>query len=281
MTATIIASRQNSRIKQVVRLRERTFRDRCQRLLIEGYRELCRALDGDHSPETVYFCTALFQGGNEPDLLQRCRERGAELVECTAPVFEKISYRDRPEGLLAVALPVGRSLAELPDAEDALVLVAESIEKPGNLGTMLRSAEAAGATAVIVCDPRTDLNNPNVVRASLGTLFTMPVAVDANAAVYDWLCGRGFRILAATPHSEEAYDQALMTGKTALLLGAEQYGLSDFWLSHAHQRIRIPMAGYADSLNVAAAATILLFEAIRQRRSTTARNTAAPPSSLT
>ncbi len=250
----------------MVRLRERSFRERQGRMLIEGYRELCRALDGGHRVLTVFFCPAMFQGGNEPALLQRCREQGAELLECSPPVFEKISYRDRPEGLLATAPPAGRELDTLPDSGNALVLIAENIEKPGNLGSMLRTADAAGATAVIVCDPCTDINNPNVVRSSIGLLFTLPVAVAEQAAVYRWLCRRGFRVLAATPHAAIAYDCIDMTGKTALLLGSEQYGLSDFWLQHVHQCARIPMAGCADSLNVAAAAAILLFEAVRQRR---------------
>lgn len=262
----LIASRQNSRIKEIVRLRDRSFRERRGRMLIEGYREIRRALDGEHRLETLYYCPAMFQGGNETALISRCRQNGAVAVECTAPVFEKISYRDRPEGLLAVAPSVGCALENLPDPDDSLLLVAEAIEKPGNLGTMLRTADAAGATAVVVCDPRTDLNNPNVVRASLGTLFTMPVAVADCQTVHAWLHDRGYRSLAATPHAVADYARVCMTGKTALLLGAEQYGLSDFWLHHADQNIRIPMAGHADSLNVAAAATILLFEAVRQRR---------------
>lgn len=267
--ALVITSRQNPRIKEIVRLRDRTFRDRRGRMLVEGYRELCRALDGRHRLECLYFCPSMFQGGNEPALIRRCREQGVVPFECTAPVFEKISYRDRPEGLLAVAFPAGYSIDNLPDSDDGLILVTEAIEKPGNLGTMLRTADAAGATAVMVCDPRTDINNPNVVRASLGTLFTLPVAVGDSAAVYRWLGDHGYRILAATPHAETDYDRVCMTGKTALLLGAEQYGLSDFWLQHADRNLRIPMAGYADSLNVAAAATILLFEAVRQRRQKT------------
>ena len=261
-----ITSRQNPRIKQLVKLRERSYRDRSGRMLIEGYRELCRALDGKHFPDCVYYCVSMFQGGNENALLERCRAAGAALIECSVSVFEKISYRDRPEGLLATAEAAGLRLADVPDPADALVLVAEAIEKPGNLGTMLRTADAAGVSAVIVCDPRTDINNPNVVRASLGTLFTMPVAVGDGQTVHAWLHERGYRMLAATPHTVNDYDRVCMTGKTALLLGAEQYGLSAFWLRHADQKIRIPMAGYADSLNVAAAATILLFEAVRQRR---------------
>lgn len=235
-------------------------------MLIEGYREMCRALDGGHFLETVYFCPGLFQGSNEPALLERCREKGAELIECAVPVFEKISYRDRSEGLMAVAPPAGVPLKAIPDPVDALVLVVEAIEKPGNLGTMLRTADAAGVAAVIVCDPCTDINNPNVVRASLGTLFTMPVAVGDKSAVHQWLREREFIILAASPHATADYDRVSLTGKTALLLGAEQYGLSEFWMQNAHKTIRIPMAGYADSLNVSAAATILLFEAVRQRR---------------
>ena len=262
----VITSPQNPRVKTVVKLRQRSHRDELGLMLIEGYRELKRAVDSGHLPSAVFFCPALFQGKNETPLLARCREAGAETLECTGDVFRKISYRDRPEGLLGLAPQIRRSLDSLQLPPAPLIVVAEAIEKPGNLGTILRSADAAGVAAVVVCDQCTDINNPNVVRASIGTLFTVPVAEASSAEALDWLRANGIRILAATPHAEIEYTAADLTNGTAIVVGAEQYGLSAAWMDRADLRVRIPMLGQADSLNVAAATTILLYEAVRQRR---------------
>jgi RNA methyltransferase, TrmH family len=188
-----------------------------------------------------------------------------ELIACTPPVFEKMAYRERPEGLLAVGPQVRRTLGDLALPPHALVIVAEAIEKPGNLGTILRSADAAGVRAVIVCDRCTDLHNPNVVRASTGMIFSVPVVETTGAEALAFLRARGFSILAATPHTDKLHTDVDLTGDVALVMGTEQYGLSDTWMQAADLRVRIPMLGQADSLNVAAATTILLFEAVRQR----------------
>jgi TrmH family RNA methyltransferase len=145
------------------------------------------------------------------------------------------------------------------------VIVTEAIEKPGNLGTVLRTADAAGAAAVIVCDRTTDVHNPNVVRASTGALFTVPVAEATSEEALAFLKKRGFRILAATPHAEKLHSEVDLTGGVAIALGAEQYGLTAKWMDGADLRVRIPMLGVADSLNVSSAATILAYEAVRQR----------------
>ena len=263
----IVSSLANTRVKQVIKLRQRSHRDDEGRMLIEGYRELKRALDNGHPVSVLFFCRGWWQGQNEESLVQRSRESGAELVECTEAVFAKMSYRDRPEGLLAVAPQVRRALASLAPPADALVIVAEAIEKPGNLGTILRSADAAGACAVIVCDRCTDVNNPNVVRASIGTLFALPVVECSSAEALEWLKRERFRIVATSPHAEELYSDVDLTGRVAFVVGAEQYGLSDRWLREAGTNVRMPMLGQADSLNVASATTILLYEAVRQRRS--------------
>jgi TrmH family RNA methyltransferase len=262
----LISSLQNPRVKAVVGLRQRSDRDERGEMIIEGYRELKRALDNRHLPKTLFHCPALFMGTNEPALIEQARQDGAEILECTAPVFEKMSYRDRPEGLLAIAPQVRHTLADLHVPDHPLIVVAEAIEKPGNLGTILRTADAAGVHAVIVCDRCTDINNPNVVRSSIGTLFSLPVVEASTAETLAWLRARKVQILAATPHTEfEYYDVDLRSG-TAIVVGTEQYGLSDQWMSQADLKVRIPMLGQADSLNVAAATTILLYEAVRQRR---------------
>lgn len=261
-----ITSLQNPRVKTVVGLRQRSDRDARGEMIVEGYRELKRALDNRHWPTTVFYSPPHFIGENEPALIDRARQAGAEILECAPAVFEKMSYRDRPEGLLAVAPQVRHRLEELTVPDTPLLVVAEAIEKPGNLGTILRTADAAGVHAVIVCDRCTDINNPNVVRSSIGTLFSLPVVEASSADTLAWLRARRIRILAATPHTEfEYYDVDLREG-TAVVVGTEQHGLSDQWMTQADLKVRIPMLGQADSLNVAAATTILLYEAVRQRR---------------
>lgn len=262
-----ITSLQNPRVKDVVKLGRRPHRDEAGLLVVEGYRELRRAVANGWKPNALFYCPPLYLGHNEPEVVESCRRAGAELFECAESVFCKMAYRDRPEGLLATGPQVRWKLAELaPKTPAPLLVIAEAIEKPGNLGTLLRSADAAGADAVLVCDPTTDINNPNVVRASIGTLFSLPVVEAAPEEALAWLRARGIRVLAATPHAEQDYTQADMTGGTAVVVGSEQYGLKTFWMEHADLKVRIPMLGQADSLNVSAAATILLYEAVRQRR---------------
>ncbi len=260
-----ITSLANPRVKRAVKLRQRSHRDAFGLFLIEGYREIKRALDNDHPLVELFYAPTLFQGTNEPELIARCVAAGAELLECPAPVFAKLSYRDRPDGLLAVAPQRPRTLAQLDPPANALLLVAEAIEKPGNLGTILRSADAAGVHGVLVCDRCTDIFNPNVVRASIGTLFSVPVVETTTADALAWLAGRGVRVLAAMPDAPCHYDAVDLTGPVAIVVGTEQYGLSQAWAAAAHTRVRIPMLGQADSLNVASATTILLYEAQRQR----------------
>ena len=234
-------------------------------MIIEGYREVKRALDNHHMPTTLFFCKELFQGHNEPSILDRCLQAQADVLECTQAVFAKLSYRDRPDGLLALAPQVHSSLESLELPANPLIVIAESIEKPGNLGTILRTAEAAGATGVIVADPTTDPFNPNVVRASLGTLFLIPLAVTATQDALDWLQSRSIRSVATTPEAAIAYYMVDLTGPVALVIGSEQYGLSGAWINGADERVVIPTPGSVDSLNAAMAAGILLFEAVRQR----------------
>lgn len=266
MQPTRLTSLQNPRVKAVVALRQRSDRDAQNVMLIEGYRELKRALDNQYHPNAVFFCADLFMGSNEPALIERSRLAGAEVFECTKPVFEKMSYRDRPEGLLAVGPQIRRTLSDLRLPTNPLIVVAESIEKPGNLGTILRTSDAAGVHAVIVCDRCTDINNPNVVRSSIGTIFSIPVVEASTEETLAWLHANNIHILAATPHTDFEYYSVDLRPGTAIVVGTEQYGLSDVWMNEADLKVRIPMLGQADSLNVAAATTILLYEAVRQRR---------------
>jgi TrmH family RNA methyltransferase len=260
-----IQSPANPRVKAVVKLRQRSHRGELGLMIIEGCREIERAVANRHVPSELFVCRELFAGTQEPELVERCRQAGAEILECAPEVFRKMAYRERPEGLLAIAPQVRHKLDELTFPDPALLVIAEAVEKPGNLGTILRSADAAGAHAVIVCDRCTDINNPNVVRASLGTLFTVPVVEAATADTLAWLQRKGIRIVAATPHADALYTAADLTQPVAIVLGTEQRGLSPAWLERADIRLRIPMLGQVDSLNVAAAAALLLYEAVRQR----------------
>ena len=260
-----IASTANPRVKALVRLRDRRERDQTGLFLIEGYRELRRAVAGGVTLAEVWCCASLYLGENEEALVAAAQEGGAEIVPVAEGPFRKASYRDRPEGLLAVARQFPTGLERLTLGPDPLLLVVEGIEKPGNLGTMLRTAEAAGAAAIIVCDPTTDPFNPNVVRASLGTLFSLPLAVADTPTALAWLHGRGIRTVATTPSATRPHWEADLTGAVAVVVGSEQYGLSAAWLQGATEQVLIPMPGTVDSLNAAMAAGVVLFEAVRQR----------------
>ena len=265
MPVETITSLQNPRIKNLVRLRDRRPRDQQKVFLVEGFRAISRALTQEVPIRELYYSPDWFLGDNETELIDRAAAAGARLFELSKPVFAKIAYRDRPEGLLALVDQWQTTLADLKLGDPPFLLVVESIEKPGNLGTILRSADAAGVNAVIVCDLVTDLFNPNVVRSSTGVLFAVDVATASSQEVIAWLRGKNIRIAATTPHTESVYTEADLKGPLAIIMGSEQHGLSDSWLEACDQPIRIPMAGQADSLNVSTATALLLYEAIRQR----------------
>jgi len=261
----VITSLQNPHVKQLVRLRDRRARDKSGLFLIEGYRELSRAKD--FIIEALYFSPEHFLGSNERGLIDEIADRGAEIYKLSKEAFVKVSYRDRPDGLIAIAKQQQRELVDLPEKENPFFLLGESIEKPGNLGTMLRSADAVGVDGVIVCDPRTDIFNPNVVRASVGTLFTQPVVQATTEETLAFLRKRGIAIVATTPHTDNLYTDVDLTQPIAVAAGTEQFGLSDQFMQQADIQVRIPMYGVADSLNVASATTLILYEVLRQRTS--------------
>lgn len=270
MTSPAIQSLQNPRVKRIAKLRERRSRDKEQCYLIEGYRELLRAQEAEVPVDELFICSELFLGENEQDLIRIFEARGTKILSCSKEVFGKISYRDRPDGLLAIAPQQRKGLDALAALlqtlqRHPLILVAEAIEKPGNLGTILRSCDAAGADALIVCDRCTDTYNPNVVRASVGTLFTVPVFEADSASTLAFLRQQQIQILAATPQAQALYTNVPLTGPLAIAVGTEQLGLSEAWMGEADLQVAIPMRGQADSLNVATATTLLLYEVLRQR----------------
>lgn len=265
MDSLKITSAQNPQLKDALKLQDRRSRDESGLFLIEGYRELTRAVKGEVELQKLFVCPELFLGENEPALIRAIQARGTAVLYCTEPLFRKLSYRDRPDGLAAVGVQMRKGLSSLPQKTNPFFIVAEGIEKPGNLGSILRSADGVGADGVIVCDRCTDIYNPNVVRASVGTLFTLPVVEAEGTATHRWLKERGIQIVAATPAAKTVYTDTDLSGPVAIVVGTEQLGLSKLWMQTADLQVAIPMRGAADSLNVATAATLLLYEVLRQR----------------
>ena len=262
----IITSLQNDRIKNVVKLRNRRDRDKQQLMIIEGYRSLLRASNNNISVKEFYFCPDYFIGGNEYKLIDKYKESGAKIIEVSKNVFQKMSYRDRPEGLLGVAPYFSKTLKDLDLSDPPFLVVAQSIEKPGNLGTIIRSTDGTGADGLILCDRCTDLFNPNVITASTGICFALPIVETSTEECLKYLKENNIAILSATPHADVYYTDVDMTQPTAVIVGAEQYGLTDEWMKESTINVKIPMLGQADSLNVATATTLLLYEALRQRQ---------------
>ena len=271
--SALISSVHNPHVKQVARLEKRSEREAARLLPVEGAREVRRALTAGHVPATAYICPKVAgpeMEGAITQLEQLARSGRTKLFTVTPEVYAKLAVRDGSGGVLLLLpyLRTGLDALTLPPAP--LLAVVEDAEKPGNLGAILRTADAAGVDALVACSSMegagTDLHNPNTVRASLGTLFTVPVAEGSSAEVIAWLRGRGVRIAAATPEGATVYTDADLRGPLAIALGSEAHGLSAPWLQAADLRVVIPMFGQADSLNLAASAAILLYEAVRQRR---------------
>ena len=222
----LVTSATNPGVKEVVKLRTARHRREAGVFPVEGYREIKRALEGGIAIEQMWCCPELFLGENEEELVDEAERLGAEIIEVTREPFDKMSYRDRPEGLLAVCSFYDTSLESIELSDIPLVLVVESIEKPGNLGTMIRAAGAAGVDAVVVTDPTTDVFNPNVVRSSIGTCFLVPIAVTTTDEALAWLRKKSVRIIAATPDATTAPWDVDLAAPTAIVIGSEQYGLS-------------------------------------------------------
>ncbi len=267
MDELLITSPANPRLRALAALRRRPVREVEGQTLIEGYEELGLALDAGVVPEALFVCPELMADPvGQQETVRRAADLGAQVVHLGRAAFEKTAYRQGPDGFLAVAPAVTRSCADLELPAGALVLLCQGVEKPGNLGAMLRTADAAGVDAVIAADPVTDWGNPNLVRASKGTVFSVQVASDSTGASLDCLQVHGIPLVAATPDTEVDHTQVDYTGPVAVAVGAEKHGLSPEVRAAASHRVRIPMVGRANSLNVATSAAIILYEAVRQRR---------------
>ena len=261
MKIETVTSVQNPKFKNLLSLQEKSRTRREQGLfVVEGRRELEHALEAGFRARTVFVREDLL-----PELEPLAARAGCPAVLLSPALYAKAAYREGTEGIIAEMEAQERRLEDLALGEAPLVVVLESVEKPGNLGAVLRSADAARADAVIVCDPLTDLYNPNLLRARLGGIFTVPTVAASSEETIAWLKARGIRILTAQLQDSSWYYDIDMTVGTALVMGTESTGLTDVWRRAADAHIRIPMLGRLDSLNVSVSAAILLFEAVRQR----------------
>lgn len=265
MTDVEILSPSNPRIKAAVRLRDRRERDRTGLTLVDGARELRRALDAGVGLEEAFVHPPLIRAGEAREVVARLEAAGAPVVEVSDTAFGKLSFGDRTDGVVAVVRVPGTALANVMLPDEPLVVVLEGVEKPGNVGAVLRSADGAGADALVLADPRTDVFNPNAIRASVGTIFSVPIATGSTPIVRTWLDTHALRLVAARPDATVAPWDVDLRGRVAIVLGSEAAGLGSRWTGDEFVAVRIPMRGAADSLNVSVAAAVMLYEARRQR----------------
>ncbi len=259
-----ISSTQNPEVRQLEHW-SRKSRDRRKagRFVLEGLRELRLALEGGYQPEKLYFCPEILP---ETRLAELPGLEGCPLVSLSPEVYRHLAYRGKTEGVIGLMHAKPHRLEDLSwDTDAPLVLVAESPEKPGNIGALLRTADAAGLDAVLIADPKGDLYNPNVIRSSIGCLFTVPVATGSSRDILEFLRERNIQVLAAALGDSQRYDLVDYTRPTAIVVGTESTGLTPVWMEEADARIAIPMQGLIDSMNVSVAASILIFEGKRQR----------------
>ena len=260
-----ITSAQNPKIKDLLALQEKSKVRREKGLfVVEGRRELLHCIEAGYKPYAVFFCPEIISEDDFNEIASRC---GCSFFQIPQHIYDKVAYRGGTEGVIAELNCREMSLESLALKENPVVVVLESVEKPGNLGAVLRSADAAGVDAVIVCDPLTDMYNPNLIRSSIGAIFTVPVAVASSASTIKWLKDNNIRIYTAQLQDSEWYYETDMKHGTAIIMGTEATGLTDAWREAADAHIKIPMLGRLDSLNVSVSAAILMFEAVRQRNS--------------
>lgn len=276
---TIISSRQNARIKEVIKLNKRRHRDEQQRTIVEGSREVERALAAGIVPTEAYICPQLC---HNQTIIEQLTALETKLYEVPPDVYQKIAYREESGGTLLTVPYFSKEITAISRASANFVAVVENVEKPGNLGAIMRTADGAGVDLVITCSPSrendepqhagyqkrsgaTDIHNPNAIRASLGTIFHIPIVQTTTAAAITWLREQQIQIVATTPDGATPYHQIDLRGPTAIVMGSEAHGLSSAWLQAADQRAVIPMRGIADSLNLSTSTALLLYEVVRQR----------------
>ena len=265
-----ITSLQNPKIKQLLLLQQKSSERRKTGLfVVEGQQELQHCMEAGYEVDTVFWCPALSADASAEKPLSTLASQGdrhsVRCFEVSREVYEKVAYRGSTEGVIAEVRTRSLQLDDLKLGEHPLIVVLESVEKPGNLGAILRSADASGVDAVVVCDPLTDLYNPNLIRSSVGAAFTVPCVACRSEESIAFLKQRGIKILTAQLQDSHLYYDTDMTCGTAIVMGTEHSGLTPQWRQAADSHIRIPMQGRVDSLNVSVSAAILMFEAVRQR----------------
>ncbi len=264
---TTITSLQNARVKDFVRLRDAKHRRREGRFPLDGVREIERAISKGVKIRECYVCETLCKTEESRSLSAKVETLAeAEVFAVTEAIFEKMAFGDRAEGVLATAETPVRRLADFAPSKNAVICVLECVEKPGNVGAVLRSADAAGVSALILADSKCDLFNPNAVRASMGAIFSLPAFEATSAETLDWLRRNKIAVFAARVDGSEPYDEKDYRGATAFILGSEADGLTDAWRGDDVSAIRLPMQGIVDSLNVSVTAATLFYEALRQRK---------------
>ena len=265
MKIETITSAQNPKIRTLLALQEKSKERRKNGLfVVEGRRELLHCVEAGYKPHTIFFCPEIISPGDFDEIADKC---DCNYIEIPQHLYDKVAYRGGTEGVIAELHCKEMSLDALNLKENPLVVVLESVEKPGNLGAVLRSADASGVDAVIVCDPLTDMYNPNLIRSSIGAIFTVPAAAATSEETIAWLKAKSIKIYTAQLQDSEWYYDTDMKGGTAIVMGTEATGLTDCWRKAADAHIKIPMLGKLDSLNVSVSAAILMFEAVRQRNS--------------
>jgi len=258
-----ISSLQNPRIKNIVKLGKAKERKEQNLFVLEGARELSLALSSGYIIDSIFVCPELFSRSEYPEVLNNVPE--GLRTEVTEQVFRKIAYREGSDGILALMKPKSHTLSDLQLKENPFIIILEAVEKPGNLGAILRTADAAQVDAVIICDPLTDVYNTNVIRSSVGCIFTVPTAVCTSDEALKWLKKNNIKLFAAELEASQWYHETDYTNPVAVVMGTEADGLTEFWLHNADARIKIPMRGKIDSLNVSVSTAVITFEAMRQR----------------
>lgn len=262
-----ITSLKNEGIKKLLELRDRKGRDAQGLTLVEGVREIKAALKAGVSVQKIYLCPEVLSSPDYEYLVRECSKHKAEILETSEIVSAKIAFGDRDEGAVAIVKVEVQKIPGLRLGKNPLIVIVEQVEKPGNLGAILRTCDAAGVDAVLVCDAKTDIYNPNVIRSSLGAVFTVIVAVGSNQEAQEFLQSNQIKAIGTFPNASVDYVKYDYKTSSAIILGSEQSGLSDFWCDHSDVKVQLPMNGQVNSLNVAATAAIVIYEAIRQRRS--------------
>jgi len=260
-----IESLSNPRVKALVKLRDRKARKSTGLTIVEGLREISRAIKSGINVQEFYVCRKLLKSDGK-SIVDASLKSGVAIFDVDEKIMSKISYGDKKDGMLVVCRPVAKTLESIKLSPKPLIVVVEGIEKPGNVGAILRTCDGAGVDALIVTDGLTDLYNPNVIRASLGTVFSVPIVTSENKKTLEFLKKKKVSVCATVPLAKKVYFAENLSGPLAIVMGSEQKGLTEFWKKNSDIKVNVPMEGSADSLNVSATTAILVYEALKQRK---------------